>query len=245
MRKVSLEGKVALVTGASSGMGMAIARRFAAEGASLVLSARRKNRLEALAAELETMGTKTLVVPADVMKYEQIKASVDAAIRDFKRIDIMINAAGAGVLKTFADSSVEEIDRQIDLNLKGVCYGCHAVIPHMIEQGGGHIINIGSIASVRHFPYFAVYTAAKFGVLGFTRSVYEEVRTQGIRMNVICPAAVNTEFLDVAGLKDVPWKAEEQIQPEDIAELVMMCVSMPSRIQFESMVLWPACQATT
>jgi NADP-dependent 3-hydroxy acid dehydrogenase YdfG len=137
-----------------------------------------------------------------------------------------------------------EIDSQIDVNLKGVCYGCYAVLPQMLKQRSGHIVNIGSISSTRHFPNFAVYTAAKFGVLGFTRSLYEEVREKGIRMNVICPAAVNTEFLDVAGFQSSPWKPEDMLQPEDIAELVLACVTMPQRVQIESIIVWPTCQAT-
>lgn len=239
-----LQGKVAVVTGASAGMGAAIAEKLASAGATLVLAARRKDRLDVLAKRLIQDGTDTLAIALDVSQYCQVKSLVDAAIEKFGRIDVMVNNAGYGLLKPFIDSSIEEIDSQIDVNLKGVCYGCHAVLPHMLKQGGGHIINIGSIASMRHFPNFGVYTAAKFGVLGVTRAVYEEVRQKGIRMNVICPAAVNTEFLDVAGLENPPWKAEEMIQAEDIAELVYTCITLPSRIQVESIVLWPTCQAT-
>jgi NADP-dependent 3-hydroxy acid dehydrogenase YdfG len=173
-----------------------------------------------------------------------VQALVDAAVSKFGRLDILINNAGFGLLKPFTDSSVQEIDSQIDVNVKGVCYGCYAALPQMLKQGSGHIINIGSVASVRHFPRFAVYTGTKFAVLGFTRSLYEEVRAQGIRMNVICPAAVNTEFLDVAGFTNPPWKAEDMLQPEDIAELVYTCLTLPPRVQVESIIVWPTCQAT-
>jgi short-subunit dehydrogenase len=113
----------------------------------------------------------------------------------------------------------------------------------MIAGGGGNIINIGSICSVRHFPSFATYVGAKFGVLGFSRSLYEEVREKGIRVNCLCPAAVNTEWAGLAGA-ELPWAEEERLQPEDLAELALLCVTMPKRVQLEQIMLWPVCEAT-
>lgn len=244
MSEKTLAGKVTVITGASSGMGAAIARKFAGEGSKVVLSARRVERLEKLASELRDTGTEVLVVPADVADYKQVQDLAEKSVDAFGRIDVMVNNAGFGVLKNFVDNTQEEIDTQIDVNVKGVCYGSQAVLPIMKEQGGGSIINIGSIASMRHFASFAVYTAAKHAVLGFSRALYEEVRADGIRVNVLCPAAVNTEFLDVAGFGDVPWKEEDMIQASDIADLAYTCVSLPKNIQIDSMVIWPTCQAT-
>lgn len=239
-----LKGKVAVVTGASAGMGAATARKLANAGAALVLAARRKDRIDALARELNSAGTEALAVVTDVARYDSVKAMVDAAIKQFGRLDIMINNAGFGVVKPFADSTVEEIDRQIDVNLKGVAYGCYAVLPQMLKQRSGHIVNIGSVCSVRCYPAFAAYSAAKFGILGLSGCIYEEVREKGIRVNTICPAAANTEWMKVAGMTSSPWKAEDLLQPEDVADLVFACVTLSPRVRVENLIAWSTCQAT-
>ncbi len=239
-----LEGKVVVITGASSGMGAAIARRFADEGCRVVLSARRADRLNALAYEITSRGGEALAVVADVVDYIQVRNLVSKAIEAFGQVDVMVNNAGFGTFKTLEKTTPDEIDNQIDVNVKGVCYGSKAVLETMKKNGGGNIINIGSISSIRAFASFAAYTAAKHAVLGFSKALYEEVREFGIRVNVLCPAAVNTEFLDVAGFGDIPWKPEEMIQAADIAELAVTCVTMPKNVQIESMVIWPLAQAT-
>lgn len=238
-----LGGTVTIVTGASSGMGVAFAERFSEAGSRILLAARRAERLEALAGRINEAGGEALAFPADVTDPAQVEAMVDAARREFGRIDVLINNAGSALDRPLVETSVEEIDLQIDVNLKAVCYGTRAVLPQMIEQKSGSIINIGSICSVRHYPNYAAYVAAKFAVLGFSRSVYEEVREHGIRVNCLCPAAVNTEWADVAGA-ELPWPREERIQPEDMAELAMLCVTMPKRVQLEQILLWPTCEST-
>jgi NADP-dependent 3-hydroxy acid dehydrogenase YdfG len=240
----SLKGKVAIITGASSGIGTAIARRLASDGCAVVVSARRAERLNALASELTAAGGQALAVPADVSDAQQMQALADQTVAEFGRIDIMVNNAGFGFIKPFMESTLAEINSQIDVNFKGVCFGSMAVLPTMDKQQSGTIINIGSIASIRHWSHLAVYAAAKHAVLGFSRSLYEEVRTKGIRVSVICPAAVNTEFLDVAGLTNPPWPAADMIQSEDVAELVMTCINMPKNVSLDTMVLWPTCQSS-
>lgn len=244
MIQADLSDKVTVVTGASAGMGKAIARRFAGCGSRVVLTGRRMDRLESLAEEIGRAGGTALAVRCDVTDWSQVRSLVDKTLEHFGQIDVMVNNAGFGHLKPFSDTSVEEIDSQIDVNFRGLCYGCKAVLDHMIGRQSGHIINVGSVGSVRHYPSFAVYVGAKHAVLGFSRSLYKEVREQGVRVNVLCPAAVNTEFLDVAGFAEVPWPTEGMIQPEDIAELALACVAMPRNIQIDTMVIWPTCQAT-
>ena len=238
-----LRDRVTIITGASSGIGEAIARRFAAAGSRVVLAARRAEKLEGLARALTDQGTETLVVPTDVTKYDQLQALVDRAVEAFGRVDVMVNNAGNAVAKPVAETSPEEIDKVLDVNLKGLCYGCRAVAPQMIKQGCGDVINIGSITSVRHYANFATYCAAKFGVLGFSRSFYEEVRPHGVRVNVLCPAAVNTPWAELAGTEQ-PYPDEDKIQPEDLAELAFTCVTLPRRVQIEQVILWPTVQST-
>ncbi len=244
MIQADLSDKVTVITGASSGMGAAIARRFAGCGSRVVLAGRRRDRLDALATEIRQAGGTALAVTCDVSNWSQVEALVQQALDEMGQIDVMVNAAGFGTLKPLAQTSVAEIDSQIDVNFKGLCYGCKAVLDHMRSRRTGQILNIGSVGSVRHYPSFAVYVGAKHAVLGFSRSLYEEVRKEGIRVHVLCPAAVNTEFIDVAGFGEVPWPADGMIQAEDIAELALTCVALPANVHIDTLVLWPTCQAT-
>jgi len=238
-----LHGKVTVITGASSGIGTAIARRFAAAGSHIVLAARRELKLQELADALREGGSDPLTCTADVTNYQQVEGLIAAAIGRFGQVDILVNNAGNALARTVAESAPGDLDFQIDANLKGVCYGCRAVVPHMIERRQGQIINLGSICSLRHFPNYAAYVAAKWGVLGFSRSLYEEVREFGIRVNVLCPAAVNTPWADLAGA-ELPWPQEERLQPEDLAEMALFCVAAPARVQIDTIVAWPICEPT-
>ncbi len=207
------------------------------------MAARREAKLQELADTLHGMGAETLTFAADVSDYRQVEALMDAAVRRFGQVDILVNNAGNALAKPVADSTPDDLDFQIDVNLKGVCYGCRAVLPHMIARRQGQIINIGSICSLRHFPNYAAYVAAKWGVLGFSRSLYEEVRIHGIRVNVLCPAAVNTPWADLAGAA-LPWPPEDRLQPDDLAEMALFCVAAPRHVQIETMVVWPVCEPT-
>ena len=239
----NLNGLATIITGASSGMGAAIARRFAKEGSRVVISARRIDRLQTLSDEIRDLGGDALPVVADVTDYNQVRNLVDRAVETFGRLDVMVNNAGFARYQYLESSQAQDIDDQIDVNVKGVIYGCKAALEPM-KKNGGNIINIGSILSVRAFPSFAAYTGAKHAVLGFSKALYEEVRNDGIRVNVICPAATNTEFLEVAAFGVTPWSPQEMIQADDIAEMALFCVSMPKNVQIESMVVWPISQAT-
>lgn len=242
--QVELNGCVTVVTGASSGIGAAMAKRFAVAGSHVVVAARRQQKLEELAAEIKSVGGQASVFTVDVTDYSQVSRLVESTVGEHGRIDILVNNAGHAVAKPLLQTSVEELDAQLDSNLRGLCYGCHAVVPHMVRQGTGHIINIGSVCSMNHYPNYAAYVGAKFGVLGFSRSLYEEVRQHGVRVNVLCPAAVNTAWADVAGA-ELPWPREERLQPEDLAETALFCVALPKRVQVDNIVLWPVCEPTT
>ena len=240
---VDLAGKTTVVTGASSGIGVSIARRFAECGSHVVLAARRQEKLEQLASEITGAGGKATAQPTDVTQYDQVERLIQRAVDETGSVDILVNNAGHALEKSVAESTPEELDAQIASNLGGLMYGCRAALPGMIERRSGQIINIGSNCSTRHFPNYAAYVAAKFAVLGFSRSLYEEVREQGIRVNVLMPAAVNTAWGDVAGA-ELPWAREQRLQPEDLAEAALFCVAMPHRVQVESIALWPLVEST-
>jgi 3-oxoacyl-[acyl-carrier protein] reductase len=232
-----------IVTGASSGIGAAIASTFAAAGSRVLILARREDRLRALAERIRAQGGEALTRCADVSDYTQLSAAVAQAEEAWGRVDAMINNAGNAVAKPLVNTTIEELDAQLDVNLRAVCYGSKAVLPVMLKQQRGVIINIGSICSLRHFPNYAAYVAAKFGVLGFTRSLYEEVRTHGIRVNCLCPAAVNTEWAELAGA-DLPWHPDLRLQPEDLAQLALLCCTVPDRVHLEQITVWPTCEST-
>lgn len=239
----SLAGKVTIITGASSGIGAATAKAFAGAGSRVVLVARREDRLQALAEHIREAGGDARVQQADVTHYENLERVAHETVEQWGSIDVMVNNAGNAVAKSLVESSVEEINLQLDVNLRAVCFGSKAVLPAMLKQKSGNIINIGSICSVRHFPDYAAYVAAKFGVLGFSRSLYEEVRESGIRVNCLCPAAVNTEWAELAGA-ELPWGEDERLQPEDLAQLALLCCTVPQRVHLEHVILWPTCEST-
>ena len=160
----NIEGKVVVITGASSGLGEATARLLSAEGASVALGARRADRLQALAKELTRKGGKALAKATDVTDGDEVKALVDIAVQTFGRIDVMINNAGLMPQALLERLNIDEWNRMIDVNLKGVLYGIAAALPHMKQQKSGHFINVSSVAGHRVGPGFAVYAATKHAV---------------------------------------------------------------------------------
>jgi NADP-dependent 3-hydroxy acid dehydrogenase YdfG len=160
----TIEGKVIVITGASSGMGEAAAKHLARLGASVVLGARRSDRIEKLAREIQASGGKALAIAADVTKLDQVKNLVDAAVEKFGRVDVLLNNAGIMPLSPMDRLKVDEWDKMIDVNIKGVLNGIAAALPHMKEQKSGHIINTASVAGHKIFGGSAVYSATKFAV---------------------------------------------------------------------------------
>lgn len=222
-----------------------MAERFAAEGMRLVLAARREAKLRELQDQLGSH-VESLAVPTDVADPASCDHLVAAAVERFGRVDLMVNNAGNAVAKPVAETSAEEIDFQIDVNLKGVCYGSRAVLETMKARKSGFILNIGSICSVLPFPNYASYVAAKFGVLGFSKALYEEVREDGIRVHCLCPAAVNTAWSSLAGGEDaLAWPREERLQPSDLAEIAVTLMKLPARVNVDQLTVWPVCEPTS
>jgi NADP-dependent 3-hydroxy acid dehydrogenase YdfG len=190
----NIRGKVVVITGASSGLGEATARLLSARGATVALGARRIDRLTKLADELTANGGKALAVTVDVTDRDQVKQFVDTAVQKFGRIDVIINNAGLMPQSLLEHLKIDEWDQMIDVNIKGVLYGIAAVLPHMIRQKAGHIINVSSVAGHRVGPGSSVYAATKFAVRALSEGLRQEVKPYNLRTTVISPGAVATEL---------------------------------------------------
>ena len=194
MRNNNIEGKVVVITGASSGLGESTARHLSELGATVVLGARRVDRIDALARELTANGQPALAVQTDVTDRAQVQRLVDAAIAKFGRIDVMVNNAGLMPHSPLERLKVDDWDRMIDVNLKGVLYGIAAALPAMQAQKSGHIINVSSVAGHKVRPGGAVYSATKHAVRALSEGLRQEVKPYNIRTTVISPGAVDTEL---------------------------------------------------
>jgi short-subunit dehydrogenase len=201
---MDVQGKVVIVTGASSGIGEATARQFGREGAKVVLAARRVDRLEALAKEIKEMGTgaETLVVQADLSKLEDIQSLINQALNQFGRIDVLVNNAGFGRLDWLENlDPLKDIESQFDVNVLGVVQTTRQALSVMIKQRSGHIINMCSMAGLVATPTYTIYAACKHAVHGFSEALRREVKPWGIDVSMIYPGGVTTEFGQHAGIK--------------------------------------------
>ncbi len=205
----NIEGKVVVITGASSGLGEATARLLSAQGASVVLGARRVERLQSLADELTGRGGKALAVTTDVTQRDHVQGLVDAAVQAYGRIDVMINNAGLMPQGPLERLRVDEWDQMIDVNIKGVLYGIAAALPHMQRQKAGHIINVSSVAGHKVGPGFAVYAATKHAVRALSEGLRQEVKPYNIRTTVISPGAVATELPSSVAEPDIAQRIQK------------------------------------
>jgi NADP-dependent 3-hydroxy acid dehydrogenase YdfG len=241
----NIAGKVVVITGASSGLGEATARRLAGEGAKLILGARRLDRLQALAEELK-LGPDA-VVRTDVTDHEQVKRLVDAAVAKHGRIDVIINNAGLMPLSPLERGKIEDWDRMIDVNLKGVLYGIAAALPHMTRQKGGHIINVSSVAGHKVRPGSAVYAATKAAVRMLSEGLRQEVKPYNIRTTVISPGAVQSELPQSVTETDVAKGIEDfygayAIPADSFARMVAFAMSQPDDVDVNEILFRPTAQ---
>jgi NADP-dependent 3-hydroxy acid dehydrogenase YdfG len=233
--------KVVLVTGASSGIGAGIARELAGTGAKLVLGARRLGRLEELAAEIRAKGGEVMVRALDVTDRGDVAAFAEAARRAFGRIDVMINNAGVMPLSPMAALKVEEWERMVDVNIKGVLYGIAAVLPEMVARRAGHIINISSIGGLSVVPMAAVYCATKYAVRAISDGLRQE--QDAIRVTCVYPGVVESELADT--ITD-PAAAEAMLAyraialtPDAIGRAVRYAIEQPDDVDVSDIVVRP------
>jgi len=242
----NIEGKVVVITGASSGLGEATARLLSAQGASVVLGARRVDRLQSLADELTGSGGKAIAITTDVTHCEQVKRLVAAAVQAYGRIDVMINNAGLMPQAPLERLKIDEWNRMIDVNIKGVLYGIAAALPHMQQQKSGHIINVSSVAGHKVGPGFAVYAATKHAVRALSEGLRQEVKPYNIRTTVISPGADATERPNSVSEPDIAEKVrkayEIAIPAESFARAVAFAMSQPEEVDVNEILFRPTRQ---
>ena len=245
-RPVRIHGKVVVITGASSGLGEATARHLSAQGAIVVLGARRIERIRALADELAASGGKAMAVQTDVTQHDQVKRLVDAAVAGYGRLDVMINNAGLMPHSPLERLKIDDWDRMIDVNIKGVLYGIAVALPYMQEQKFGHIINVSSVAGHKVRPGSAVYAATKHAVLALSEGLRQEVKPYNIRTTVISPGAVATELPNSITETDIADAVKQfyeiAIPAESFARAVAYAMSQPDDIDVNEILFRPTRQ---
>ncbi|MFF2513952.1 SDR family NAD(P)-dependent oxidoreductase [Streptomyces sp. NPDC058086] len=251
-----LTGTVALVTGASSGIGAATARRLTEDGASVALVARRKGRLDDVAAEIEKAGGTALVVEADITDRSQAEAAVQQAVEHFGRLDTLVNNAGLMLLGPVVGADVDEWERMLAVNVQGLLHTTHAALPHLLkaaEDGPrkvADIVNVSSIAGRVAWNGYGVYNLTKFGVNGFTESLRQEVTQRHVRVGVLEPGGVDTELgshndhkPEIREAIGTFYEQTEVLSPEDIADGVAYMVTRPRHASIGELWIMPTDQA--
>ncbi len=246
----SLSNKIILITGASSGIGQACARLFAAHGAKVILSARRVERLQQLEQELkEQYGACCFLLPLDVRNRIQVQNQLRSLPSDWQVIDILINNAGLALDTLPVTEGIEEHwDTMIDTNIKGLLYVSKEILPKMVARGAGHVVNMGSIAGHECYPNGNVYSATKHAVHAISKSMRLDTQGSSVRVTEIAPGAVETEF------SQVRWNDEQKAKEfykdfhpllaEDIADNILYCITRPSHVNIEQFIVMPTVQAS-
>lgn len=247
MSTSNIAGKVVVITGASSGLGESMARLLAAEGATVVVGARRKDRIDSIVNDITARGGRALGFDADVTKRTDVEALVQGAVRAYDRVDVIVNNAGIMPIAPMAALKVEEWDRMIDVNIKGLLYGVAAVLPIMQRQKQGHIINIASILGFKVLaPGGTVYSATKFAVRAVTEGLRIELKPDNIRSTMISPGAVATELPESSSDEATRMKIRElykvAIPADSIARAVAYAIQQPNDVEIDEIVIRPTVQ---
>lgn len=249
---ITLEGKTVLITGASSGIGKACAEKFAELNAKLILTARRKERIDILAEELiQKYKVEIISSKLDVRNFNEVKSFYESLPDEWKTIDILVNNAGlARGLDKFYEGKTEDWDEMIDTNIKGLLYVSRVIVPQMVERQTGHIINIGSTAGHEPYPMGNVYVATKFAVKALSQSFRIDVLEKGIKVTSVDPGMVETEFSKVRfrGDDERAKKVYDGLQPltpQDVADAVIYAATRPKHVNINQIILTPLAQASS
>src|ERR1700739_1788445 len=239
--------KVVVITGASSGLGESTAKLLARHGAKVVLGARRKNRIDAVVKDIPAAGGKSVGFAVDVTKRVEVEALIKGAVESFGRVDVLVNNAGIMPIAPIHLLKVEEWDRQIDINIKGVLYGVAAVLPQMQKQKSGHIINMASVFGIKVFaPGGTVYCATKSAVRTLTEGLRMELHSENIRCTIISPGAVATELpessSDEATRKNLREFMKMAIPANTIARAIAYAIEQPANVEIDEIVVRPIAQ---
>jgi len=244
-----LSGRTALVTGASAGIGRAVALNLSRAGANVAVTARRTERLEEVCEEIRAEGGQALPLAADAASLEEVRTVVARTIAELGGLDILVNNAGIMKISPIAENRIEDWTRMVDVNVKGVLHFLSASLPHMLERKSGHLVSVGSVAGRRPFPGATVYAATKFAVRSLGWGLHLELgNAHGIRVTDIQPGYVTTELIDdQPELKDAwddAWSGLRTLQPEDIARAVEFAVTAPDHVSVSEILVRPTDQPT-
>jgi NAD(P)-dependent dehydrogenase (short-subunit alcohol dehydrogenase family) len=234
---LKLTGQAAIITGAGRGIGRAIAAAFAGEGAAVVLAARSAAELEVVAGEIIGAGGRALVVPTDVRDEPAVTALAARALREHGRIDILVTAAGTVTFGSVAESRMPEWDEMLAVNLRGAVLCCRAVVPAMTTQRRGTIINIGSVVTSRVLTGSAGYTTSKYGLLGFSRVLAEELRPHEVRVGLLSAGATDTPLWDA--IPGAPAR-ERMLRPQQVADAALLMAALAPNASLEELTVLPA-----
>jgi NADP-dependent 3-hydroxy acid dehydrogenase YdfG len=245
-----LAGKVALVTGASSGIGEGIALSLAQAGATVAVSARRAERLTGLVERIEAAGGKALALPGDMTVESEARQAVEETVAELGRIDILVNSAGVMQAGGIENCDTGEYRRVFDINLFATLYTCAAAVPHMLAQGGGDIVNISSLAGRKGGPFTSAYSASKHAVNFMTDGMRQELGDRNIRVTVLMPGATTSEVGD--NITNPQWREaiqkhvtkEGAVKPEDIGNTVAFILSLPRSVNISDIVVRPTIDTT-
>ncbi len=224
-----LANEVAVITGASSGIGRAAARAIAAEGAAVVVVGRRRARVEDLAGELESAGREALAVTADVTREDEVDRLHEAALARFGRVDILVNNAGVGKYGPFDSLTAEDYDWMMDTNMRSGFLCTRAFLPAMVERAHGQVCFLGSVAGLKGLPGETVYCATKFAQMGYAQALDYETRDRGVKVSVVAPGGVSTEFAMGTGRTADDPALEGMLDPEDVASAVVFALTQPEK----------------
>ena len=234
---MKLVGQVAVVTGAGRGIGRAVACALAREGAGVVLAARSGAELEGVAREIHQAGGRALTVPTDVRQEAAVEALARRALAEWQRVDVLVNAAGVAAFAPVTDSKLDDWDQMLAVNLRGAVLCCRAVLPAMTARRRGTIINVGSIVTSRSLTGSAAYTASKYGLLGFSRVLAEEMRAHGVRVGVLSAGATDTPVWDA--MSGAPAR-ERMLRADQVAEAALLMATLDPNATLEELTLLPA-----